>query len=87
MKKFVTVTEVEGEGLTALGGERITLFCLNYFYTGVLSGVNDEWILLTDASIVYETGPLNTPTWADAQALPHPVYVMKRCIESFMVLK
>lgn len=40
MKKLVSVTEVSGEGLLALIGERITLFCLNYIYTGKLIVVN-----------------------------------------------
>jgi hypothetical protein len=87
MKKIVSVQEVEGEGLMGLLGNRVTLFCLNYIYTGKLAGVNDTCVLLEDAAIVYETGPLNTKEWKDAQALPHPVYVMIRCVESFMELK
>ena len=42
MKKLVNVTEVEGEGLTKLMGERVTLFCMNYIYTGKLVGVNED---------------------------------------------
>jgi hypothetical protein len=87
MKKLVQVTEVEGEGLTALMGTRVTLFCLNYIYTGKLVGVNDSFVMLEDAAIVYETGEFSTKTWKDAQALPKPVYVMLRCVESFMELK
>lgn len=87
MKRLVNVQEVEGEGLIGLMGKRVTLFCLNYIYTGKLTGVNDQFVLLEDAAIVYETGPLNTKGWKDAQALPHPVYVMLRCVESFMELK
>ena len=30
MKKLVEVTEVQGEGLEKLMGERVTLFCANY---------------------------------------------------------
>ena len=87
MKKIVNVVEVEGEGLAGLLSERITLFCLNYIYTGKLVGVNEECVRLDDAAIVYETGPFTEREWKDAQSLPHPVYVMLRCIESFMVLK
>lgn len=87
MKKIVTVTEVENEGLEGLMGERITLFCLNYIYTGKLVGVNERFVKLEDAAIVYETGPFGEKQWKDAQALPHPVYVMTRCVESFMILK
>ena len=87
MKKLVNVTEVEGEGLVALMGQRVTLFCLNYIYTGKLTGVNDTCVLLEDAAIVYETGAFTDKSWKDAQALPHALYVQNRCIEAFTVLK
>jgi hypothetical protein len=87
MKKIVNVMEVEGEGLTALMGERVTLFCLNYIYAGLLSGVNDSCVLLNDAVIVYETGPLTTTDWKDAQQLPSDWYVNISAIESFGRLK
>ena len=85
MKKIVK--EVSGEGLEKLLGERVTLFCLNYIYTGVLSGVNESCVLLTDASLVYETGPLTEGKWKDAQKLPNDWYVQIGAIESFGVLK
>jgi hypothetical protein len=85
MKKIVE--EVSGEGLEKLLGERITIFALNYIYTGKLMGVNASCVLLEEASIVYETGELNTKTWKDAQALPGPWYVQIGSIESFGVLK
>lgn len=87
MKKLISVVEVEGEGLTKLLGERVTLFCLNYIYTGELVGVNDSCVLLKDAAIVYETGPLTDKAWKDAQKLPGEWYVQKGAIESFGVLK
>ncbi len=85
MKKIVT--EVQGEGLEKLLGERVTLFCLNYIYTGVLSGVNESCVLLSNPAIVYETGPLGDKKWKDAQALPSEWYVQRDCIESFGLLK
>ena len=84
MKKIV---EESGEGLERLLGERVTLFCLNYIYTGKLMGVNDDCVLLGDPSIVYETGPFTDKAWKDAQALPHSLYVMKACVESYGVVK
>ena len=87
MKKFVTVTEVEGEGFEALLGQTVTLFCCRYIYTGRLVGVNTDCILLEKPSVVYETGPFNTKNWQDAQALPNEWYVAKQAIESFGVLK
>ena len=81
---------VEGfseEGLEKLLGETVTLFCMNYIYTGKLLGVNASCVLLGEASIVYETGALTTTTWKDAQPLPSSWYVQIGCIESFGVLK
>lgn len=85
MKKIIE--EVSGEGLQKLLGERVTLYCMNYIYTGKLTGVNETCVLLTNAAIVYNTGPHNTNTWEDAQALPHDWYVQLSAIESFGVLK
>lgn len=85
MKKIVE--EVSGEGLEKLLGERVTLFCMNYIYTGKLSGVNQSCVLLTDASIVYETGGFTDKDWKDAQALPHDWYVQIGAIESFGVIR
>lgn len=87
MKKLVEVTEVDGEGLEALLGERVTLFCMSYIYTGKLVGVNTTFVKLADAAIVYETGPLTDKTWKDAQALPDDWYVETGAIESFGLLK
>lgn len=83
MKKVVEVTEVEGEGLTALLGEVVMLFCLNYIYTGKLVGVNSSCVLLENPAIVYETGAFNTKDLKDAQKLPFQLYVQSSAIESF----
>ena len=87
MKKLVKVEEVECEGLMALMGQRVTLFCMNYIYTGDLVGVNDKFCKLENPAIVYETGALDTAEWSDAQSLPNDCYVMTGAIESFMLLK
>lgn len=87
MKKVVSVQEVSNEGFEGMLGQRITVWCLNYIYTGDLMGVNAECILLQNAKVVYETGSFTDKAWKDAQDLPHPCYIMKRCIESFMILK
>lgn len=85
MRKLVE--EVAGEGLEALLGEIVTLFCLNYIYTGQLVGVNATCVLLKAPSIVYETGPFTDSKWKDAQALPSQLYVMLSAIESFGKVK
>lgn len=87
MKKLIATTKVEGEGLEALMGERVTLFCLNYIYTGKLVGVNSSFVKLESAMIVYETGALTDKTWKDAQPLPNDWYVQTGAIESFGLLK
>lgn len=83
----VVVKEVEGEGLDALLGQRVTLFCGVYIYTGRLVGVNQTCVKLEDAGIVYETGPFNDKEWGDCQSLPNDWYVAMQSIESFGVLK
>ena len=85
MKKIVEDTNPEG--LEKFLGERITLYCLNYIYTGKLSGVNTDCVLLTDPAVVYETGPYREKHWKDAQPLPHDFYVMRQAIEGFGLVK
>jgi hypothetical protein len=86
MQKIVTVQNVEGEGLVALLGKRVFLMCNNYFYTGVLEGVNTNCVLLSEAGIVYETGYPNAPAYKDEQRFPadRKVYVSISFIEAFM---
>ncbi len=85
MKKIIE--EVEDEGLISLLGKRVTLFAANYIYTGKLAGVNESDVLLTDAAIVYETGPFSDDNWKDAQKLPSSWYVRTSMIESYGILK
>lgn len=84
MRKLIEVPE---EGLTGLMGQRVTLFCMNYIYTGKLVGVNDYCVLLEDPAIVYETGPFSEKAWKDAQELPDSLYVVLTSVESFGVIK
>ena len=86
MKKVVI--EDSSEGLESLLGENVMLLCMNYIYAGVLSGVNETCVLLTDAKIIYETGPWSDKRWKDAQAVPCPkFYVQTSAIESFGLAK
>lgn len=81
MKKLIQ--QVEGEGLEALLGEYVTVWCINYIYTGKLVGVNTHDILLEEPQVVYETGPLTDLKFKDAQPLPGPRYVRTAAIESY----
>lgn len=87
MKKLVKVKEVEGEGLLALMGQRVTLFCMNYFYTGDLAGVNDTCVLLQNPAIVFDTGAYKEKDWKSVEKLPNDLYVQISAIEAFGVVK
>ena len=83
----VLIETKDGEGLEALMGQRITLFCMNYIYTGKLVGVNVTCIKLSDPAIVYETGAFSDKAWKDAQTLPNDLYISTAAIEAFGVVK
>ena len=80
MKRLI---ETPGDGLEAHLGEKVTLFGLVYIYTGTLTGVNNHEVELTDASIVYETGELDSGKWKDSQSLPSPWNIRTGAIESW----
>lgn len=67
--------------------ETVSLFCLNYIYTGKLVEIDESFITLKNASIVYETGSFESKTWKDAQKLPNDWQVQISAIESFGILK
>ena len=81
MKKIIE--EVSGEGLESLLGEKVTIWCCRYIYAGTLTGVNTDDILLSDASIVYETGALDKAGFSDSQKLPNEWYIKMGSIESY----
>ena len=85
--KIVTETTTS-EGLESLLGQNVTLFCMNYIYTGKLVGIDDVQVKLDDAKIVYETGAFTEKEWTDAQSLPNGTwYVRLATVESFGILK
>ncbi len=75
------------EGLDLLLGQKVTLFCQIYIYTGRLVGVNKTFVKLDNAAVVYETGAFTDKEFKDAQPLPSAWYVQKNAIESFGILK
>ena len=83
----VVVSEVQNEGLEALLGQTVTLWCGVYIYTGKLVGVNGSCVKLTGAKVVYETGLFDDAEWKDAQDLGAEAwYVQTAAIESFGVM-
>lgn len=79
-----TLVEIKNEGLEALLNKRVLLMCAGYFYEGVLIGVNDSFVKLDDAAIVYSTGAWSDKNYSDIQKLHKKEwYVMTGLIESF----
>lgn len=69
-------------------GKKVTLFCLNFIYNGVLVSVNKKEVKLKDASIVYETGSHTDSNFKDIQSLDTEFWYLSRgCIESFGEMK
>ncbi len=87
IKKLVEVFEAKNEGLVSLMNEVITIYSLNYIYTGKLIEVNNTSVLLENPSIVYETGAYTEKKWKNAQKLPNNFYVQIACIEGFGIVK
>jgi hypothetical protein len=87
MKILQTVIEDAQEGFMALLGQNITVFCMNYIYTGKLVGVNESQLKLEDAKVVFETGAFSSKDWKDAQALPNACYIRFSAVEMYTVLK
>jgi len=85
MKKLVE--EVTGEGLESLLGEVIEVMCYRYIYHGKLTGVNEKDILITDASVVFNTGPYDNKDYEDIQKLGRDLYVRTAAIESYSLAK
>ena len=82
MKRLIE--DVENEGLDALLGDRVLLMCAGYFYEGKLIGVNDSFVKLDDAHIVYSTGTWSDKEYSDIQKLHQKEwYVQRGLIESF----
>ncbi|HUT88022.1 MAG TPA: hypothetical protein VMY37_00870 [Thermoguttaceae bacterium] len=81
MKRVIETDEISG--FDAVLGEKVTLFCGVYIYTGILFGVNADHIELSQPKLVYETGELVSGEWKDAQTLPSPWRVMRQSIESW----
>lgn len=83
MTKKIEVIEIENEGLPSLLGQRVLLMCANFYYEGILEGVNDICCLLSDAGMVYSTGDWAEKEWSVREQLPGNHYVMIHAIESF----
>lgn len=86
MKRLV---EIDNDSfLESLMGQRITVFCARYIYTGDLIAISNDEILLKHPAIVYETGSFGSKDWKDAQQLPHDQFCIdRRSVESYGIMK
>ena len=75
------------EELSDLIGQTITFFCTRYIYNGKVKAINNSFITLKDAGIVYETGELDANSPADLQKLHNDLYIMLQSIENFTQMK
>jgi hypothetical protein len=82
MRKLV---EDANEGMESLLGETVTIFCANYFYTGKLSGVNDDCIKIDEPEIVYDTGSWSKKAYENTERMValDSLYIQKNAIEAF----
>ena len=79
----VQVVEVENEGFASMLGHQVEIISNVYIYTGIVAGVNDVWVKLDNAAIVYETGSVTDGSYKDYQNMPTPLYVTFSSMESF----
>ena len=86
MQVLVETKEVKEEGMLALLGQNIEIFCGVYIYAGKLVGVNDKCVKLENPHLVYETGGFLDKKYKDAQPRGREFhYVATGFIESFGV--
>ncbi len=69
-----------------LVGQVLTVFCLNYFYTGRVLETTPSYVKLDDPAVIYEIGEFSDDAWKDAQKLSSPIYIKSDAIESFAAI-
>lgn len=84
MKMLKEVVEVEKEGLMALLGKDVVIYCVRFAYAGRLKGVNDKCVKLENAHIVYNTGSHTAKKFEDCQKwASDSLYISTAAIEMF----
>ena len=68
--------------LPSLIDERVLVYGVNYFYTGILVAIDDFNIELEDVSIVYDTGDHDADNFADSQKLKGNRIINRNAYES-----
>ena len=85
----MNTTDDNNNYITCMQGfinEKVIIYACRYIYTGVVNDVDDQTVVLTDASIIYDTGAHDKdkkswdtvePTWSSIW------YIQLSSIESF----
>lgn len=68
-------------------GACYTFICSRFVYWGKLEAISDDGYWLTNAYIIYETGPWKDPRWQSYEKLPTGWYLPKLTVESVGVGK
>jgi hypothetical protein len=77
----------EIKNLDELVGETYCFQCARYIYHGKVKSVNSDYIELTNAGVVFETGDYSNSSPSDRQSLPNNVFIMRGSVEAFYKLK
>lgn len=88
MKKLAKVVEVDDEGFVSALGKKVFIWGLRYNYCGTLIGVNEKFILLDDAKLVFDTGDFKNGMAKFSNAeVPYnkQIYVGIGVIESWVI--
>lgn len=64
-------------------GRHYFFICSRFFYWGRVAGWSDDSIFLTDAYIIYETGPWKDDQWQTMEKLPCDWAVSRGAVESY----
>ena len=67
-------------------GQTFTFWCARYVYHGTVKAVNENYITLENAGIVYETGELGSDSAEDLQELENEAYLPIYAIEMFTAM-
>ena len=73
---------VEVDSISDFIGEKLAFQCARYIYFGKVKKVNEVFIELSDAEIVYDTGEWSSSEASDTQKSPKGIiYIMRQSIE------
>lgn len=74
----------EIHSMEELEGETYLFQCARYIYHGRVEAVNSEYIELSDAGVVFETGDYSNSNPENRQKLPNgKIFVLRQAVESF----